>query len=115
MTEPEAEPAAAITDARTVAEEVRLRLDAHHQDPEDVRAAAHARWPEHPLTIDETVDAALAGRNAVVVHPEETGQDALVDPHLTGLHANDDGLVDVDESEEDADSDQAADPQEPRG
>ncbi|MEO6880565.1 MAG: hypothetical protein ABI181_06370 [Mycobacteriaceae bacterium] len=94
MTEPE--DASAITDARAVAEEVRLRLDAHHQNPEDVRAAAHARWPQHPLTIDETVDAALEGRDTVVVHPEETGQDVLVDPHLTGLEADEDGVVDAD-------------------
>lgn len=113
MTEPE--DTSAITDARAVAEEVRMRLDAHHQDPEDVRAAAHARWPEHPLTIDETVDAALDGRNALVVHPEETGQDALVDPHLTGLDADEDGLVDVEESAEEAGSHEAPAPQESVG
>lgn len=109
MSTPAAEPSAdttapvtdaPVTDARAVAEEVRGRLDGGHQDPEDVRAAAHMRWPEHPLTIDETVEAALHGRAAVMVHEEESsGQDALADPALHGLEADDEGLVDAPEQD----------------
>lgn len=70
--------------AREVAAEVQARLDAGHQDPEDVRAAAHARWPDHVDAVDDSVDAHLHGQAVQLTEPEQRGQDVAVDPSLHG-------------------------------
>lgn len=84
MTNPSPDDAVPILTAQGVADELAARLAAHHQDPEDVRAAAHARWPDHTEVVDTTVDAHLAGAPVRVSEPAQVGQDVVVDPALHG-------------------------------
>lgn len=73
-----------VITAQGVADEVVARLRAGHQDPEDIRAGAHARWPDHTEVIDDAISAGLDGHTVAVADPGALGQDVVVDPSIDG-------------------------------